>query len=443
MSAKLRTMGIQAKVSFILILSVAAILFLSGTGNYYYTKANLINELNTLAERAAKRLDYHLASCLKESDKAAVEKIVQLEMADPNIHAIIIKQNNKKFVGKKRNQNNEIIDISDAIHGNFSVIEHAIKHDNQTIGNLTLFVSLKQEELNALIGNIIFGGIFMELILFLALFCSLKFVLIKPINQIIEELKDSSHEVNYGSEQTMSASQSMAKGCSKQTAYLETASESLNNIADITQQNAKHSDNAKHIREQANKASETANESMNNTIDAIARIRSGGEEIGKIIKSIDEIAFQTNLLALNAAVEAARAGEAGAGFAVVADEVRGLAMRSAEAAGSTQSIIQKIVHDIGTGSESVEATSKAFETTLEHNEKVSDIIGKIAQSSAEQSQAVEKINHEIGELETITQDNDQNARDSVDAAERMHDQSVNMQEIVRKLVALIGGTNTR
>jgi methyl-accepting chemotaxis protein len=83
--------------------------------------------------------------------------------------------------------------------------------------------------------------------------------------------------------------------------------------------------------------------------------------------------------------------------------------RSAEAAGSTQSIIQKIVHDIGTGSESVEAMSKAFESTLEHNDKVFNIIDKIEKSSAEQSQAVNKINQEIGELETITRDNDKDA----------------------------------
>jgi len=432
-------MGIQGKISIILILAVAAILVLSGTGNYYYTKSNLIKELSTLAERAAQRLKLHLASSVKQSDKSSAENIVKLEMSDPNIHAIVIYTDQKVFVGKKRNQNGDIVDTKEAIRGNFSVIKQSIQADNQTIGRLELFVSLKREELNALIVNIISGGVFMEFLLFLALFFALKYILIKPINQIIKELKDSSHEVNSGSEQTISASQSMAKGCAKQTEYLETASESLNNIAEITQQNAKHSDDAKHIREQANKASQTANESMNNTIDAIARIRSGGEEIGKIIKSIDEIAFQTNLLALNAAVEAARAGEAGAGFAVVADEVRALAMRSAEAAGSTQSIIQKIVHDIGTGSDSVEATSKAFETTLDHNEKVSDIIEKIAQSSAEQSQAVKKINQEIGELETITRDNDQNARDSVDFSEMMHDQSVNMQEIVRKLVALISG----
>jgi methyl-accepting chemotaxis protein len=163
------------------------------------------------------------------------------------------------------------------------------------------------------------------------------------------------------------------------------------------------------------------------------------EETGKIIKTIDEIAFQTNLLALNAAVEAARAGEAGAGFAVVADEVRNLAMRAAEAAKNTSGLIESTVKAIKTGNDLTQVTRQAFEKNLNLTHKVGELVAEIAAASTEQAQGIKQITGAVGDMDKVVQQVAAGAEESASTAEQMSAQAQQMNQIVDELGGLVNG----
>jgi hypothetical protein len=177
--------------------------------------------------------------------------------------------------------------------------------------------------------------------------------------------------------------------------------EVMKEMAVITNNNAGNAAAAnKMIQESGRVVSET-NNSMQQLTAHMTDISLKGEETSKIIKTIDEIAFQTNLLALNAAVEAARAGEAGAGFAVVADEVRNLAMRSAEAAKNTSTLIADIILRIHQGSELVGRTNNTFTRVSESVASTIGLMDEIAQASSAQTNGIADINQTANEINSL------------------------------------------
>jgi methyl-accepting chemotaxis protein len=249
---------------------------------------------------------------------------------------------------------------------------------------------------------------------------------------------DASDQVAAASSEVSGASQSLAEGSSEQASALEETSASIEELSSMTAQNAENANECDRImKTQVGPNFQLVEEKLRFMQEAIAGTVKAGVETGKIIKTIDEIAFQTNLLALNAAVEAARAGEAGAGFAVVADEVRNLAMRASEAAKNTTGLIENSNREIKSTSDFNSEVVEAMKINASLGQKVTQLIGEIAAASNEQAQGISQISKAVAEMDTVVQQNAANAEESASAAEELNAQAVTMKELVGELTMLV------
>ena len=260
----------------------------------------------------------------------------------------------------------------------------------------------------------------------------------RPIQRVIAGLTDASGQVASASGQVAASSQSLAEGTSEQAASLEETSSSLEEMSSMTRQNADNAGQARGLMTEVRKIVERVDEQMKGMAAAIQEVTVSSEETGKIIKTIDEIAFQTNLLALNAAVEAARAGEAGAGFAVVAGEVRNLAMRAAEAAKSTSTLIENTIVTVRKSNELTRQTQEAFAENMAISGKIGNLVDEIAAASHEQAQGIGQVNTAVLEMDKVVQEAAANAEESASASEEMSAQAEQMKIYVAELIQVIG-----
>ena len=277
----------------------------------------------------------------------------------------------------------------------------------------------------------------------LVLGLGLAFVITRGIGVVLRRvalsLNDGSNQTASAAGQVSASSQSLAEGASEQASSLEETSASLEETASMTKRNAENARQANDFAKQARQAADKGVDDMQTMSAAMEAIKVSSNDIAKIIKTIDEIAFQTNILALNAAVEAARAGEAGMGFAVVADEVRNLAQRCAQAAKETAG---KIEGAIGKTSQGVEISSKVAEVLQEIVTKVrqvDELVSEVAGASREQTEGIVQINAAVGQMDKVTQSNAANAEESAAAAEELNAQAEVLKESVAELLQLVGG----
>ncbi|HXT72183.1 MAG TPA: methyl-accepting chemotaxis protein [Vicinamibacterales bacterium] len=264
-----------------------------------------------------------------------------------------------------------------------------------------------------------------------------------PLGAISGALESGAREVASTSEQVATSSQSLSQGATEQAASLEETSASMEEMASMTRRNAENSQTAAGLMTDVDVQVRASNGALSDMVTSMSAIQESSQQVAKIIRTIDEIAFQTNILALNAAVEAARAGEAGLGFAVVADEVRNLAQRAAQAARDTAGLIEASVKRSEAGAVKVSEVASSIAAITESVGRVKTLVEEVSVASRQQAQGIDQVSQAIAQMEKVTQTTAATAEESAAASEELSAQAETALATVDGIKALVNGAGRK
>lgn len=247
--------------------------------------------------------------------------------------------------------------------------------------------------------------------------------LVREFHDLVASITAAAEQVDSGARLVADSSTSLSQGATEQAGSVEELTASLEEITAQTTQNAQSAQSANGLAQRIKLDAEAGNAQMQDMLSSMNEISISSDNIAKIIKVIEDIAFQTNILALNAAVEAARAGQNGRGFAVVADEVRNLAGKSSEAAKETSALIENSLQKVKVGAGIANDTAKSLDKIVSGITETSNLIASIATASNEQAAALEQVNEGIMQISQVAQSNAAVSEEGAAASEELSGQA--------------------